>query len=355
MLSALAIIEDMTSLAAVEQLANETGIVRIAKTFRTVPGAFELSRALNLSPPDVVFVGAHWQEADEAVAVIRHASPRTALVYVDRALMDRDTFRDELSKAVRMKRNGTFSNLVAFVPAKAGSGCSTLALNVSGRLSTLGRRVLLIEADTRSGVLADRSGTDPSGALFMALDCAEQLSATRWAGLVSWTNGIDLLSAGRSTEPRMTAWNQWLQLLESAASCYDQVTVDLPEAINDGTAEIVRRANKVFIVATSEPASMILARQRRDELLARNVAPERVQVVVNRWHKGDPDASAVSRAMDQPVAGLIRNDYRSVRKAADEHRLIANEAPMAPDLDALARGIAGMETHEVRSRWRIFH
>ena len=49
----------------------------------------------------------------------------------------------------------TNHNILAFLPAKAGGGCSTVALNTAGALvNHFGRKVLLVECDRRSGVLS---------------------------------------------------------------------------------------------------------------------------------------------------------------------------------------------------------
>src|SRR5258705_378193 len=77
-------------------------------------------------------------------------------------------------------------NLFAFLPAKAGSGCTTVALNTAGymadtsRPDSVARKVLLIESDIRSGVLSVLLGIHHKYSLRDALDDSEQLDYSRW-------------------------------------------------------------------------------------------------------------------------------------------------------------------------------
>lgn len=58
-------------------------------------------------------------------------------------------------RAVHQRRPIAHPNILAFLPAKAGSGCSTVALNTAASLAnSLNKRTLLVEADCRSGVLS---------------------------------------------------------------------------------------------------------------------------------------------------------------------------------------------------------
>ena len=52
--------------------------------------------------------------------------------------------------------SGRYYNLYAFIPAKAGGGATTLALNTAGHLPhAFKQKVLVVQSDLRSGVLSE--------------------------------------------------------------------------------------------------------------------------------------------------------------------------------------------------------
>src|SRR5262249_30243585 len=155
-----------------------------------------------------------------------------------------------------------------FLPAKAGSGCSTICLNVAGCLAnTLGKKTLVLEADIRSGMLSFLLNVTPKGSIVDALRDAAHLDDVTLHNLVARSQGLDLLLTSRPKKAMFFSWADYHALLQFAKSRYDTVVVDLPELINDATVEVVRRARSAFIVATAELASLALARQRYEELV----------------------------------------------------------------------------------------
>ena len=73
-----------------------------------------------------------------------------------------DTLRSAIVSAIE-RCTAIDGNTVAFLPAKAGSGASTTALNVAGSLAPYWRQnVLLIETDLHSGCLSVALQLEPA-------------------------------------------------------------------------------------------------------------------------------------------------------------------------------------------------
>ena len=70
-------------------------------------------------------------------------------------------------------------NLVAFLPAKAGSGASTVATNVAGYLSAepLSKKTLLIDGDLHSGLISVTLGINHPYSILDALENSSQLDS----------------------------------------------------------------------------------------------------------------------------------------------------------------------------------
>src|SRR5258708_32790461 len=86
-------------------------------------------------------------------------------------------FQDSVDRAIHKMSGAVQENLFAFLPAKAGSGCTTIALNTAGYIAATSRpnsiamEVLLICGDLNSRELSAPLGLGPCYSLLDALVC----------------------------------------------------------------------------------------------------------------------------------------------------------------------------------------
>jgi Flp pilus assembly CpaE family ATPase len=136
------------------------------------------------------------------------------------------------------------------------------------------------------------------------------------------------------------------QLLRFALGRYDHVIADLPEVINEATEELVRSAHAVLVVCTPEVLSLTLARHRLDELDRRRIPPERIHVILNRWHRHDMKLEQVEEFLKHKVVAALPNDYKSVNDAIVQGKLVPPESELGRNIAALAKWLSG-ETPDV--------
>ena len=129
------------------------------------------------------------------------------------------------------------------------------------------------------------------------------------------------------------------------------ILVDLPEVVNDATAEVVSRAAYVFIVCTPELLSLELARQRSEELRGRGVDEKQISVLLNRSLKSDIPSADVEEIVGHPIFAVLPNDYRGLGRAVLEVKLKPQITELGKAYSALARKLAGTPR---RSKFR-FH
>jgi Flp pilus assembly CpaE family ATPase len=345
-----------------EQLANDSGLVNIQKTLRTFPPNYELMVLLNTHDPDLVLMDlSEWEGASATAQMIHTLDPKTAIVgfgagWADqmKALCEQvgisellispvtvKDFQASVSRVIRKRETEPQENLVAFLPAKAGSGCTTVALNTAGRLAgDLGQKVLMIDADLNSGILSILVNVKSSRSLLDVLENSSQLDYSFWSNCVAQKYGIDFLLAGRSKP--FPSWSQYHHLLEFARSRYDTILVDLPEVVNDASEEILRRAKFVFVVCTPESPPLKLAQRRCTELESRGVPGNRIGIIVNRWHAGDVKEADVENILEHGVAAIFPNDYASVQDATVHCRLVDQGTELGKTYLSLARILAGV-------------
>src|SRR5450432_3825098 len=193
MLSAVLFFKDAGVSASVENLAIESKQVCFQRTFERYPPAFELAKIMNAYVPDLIFLDmSDWESALAAAVDIRAFAPHSAIVGVGAGWASNQeaqstaagvtellispvtlkTFEAGVERAIQKVRGPDQENLVAFLPAKAGSGASTVATNVAGYLSAepLSKKTLLIDGDLHSGLISVALGINHPYSILDALE-----------------------------------------------------------------------------------------------------------------------------------------------------------------------------------------
>lgn len=323
--------------------------------YRALPryGApYELTRLMNVLTPQLVFleVGPS-PEAVEAAREIRAVSPKTPVIgfgcdcepdqlrELEKAGVSNllfwpftaGKFKSAVIRAIDQERIDSSSKVVAFLPAKAGSGSSTAALNVAGALARAhNQEVLIIDADMHSGVQALLLGCSSEKSIADALENARALDDAMWGTLALRARGLTLLAApGCGGVTRLFSPWDYLHLLGFARSRYDCVVIDLPEVVNDATEAVVKQAEEIYVVCTPELASLTLARRRIVELQTRGAEDDRVAVVLNRHSNRGLKLHEVEEVVGRKVALALPNDYPRVCKAGLKAGLLEGESKIA--------------------------
>ena len=362
MFSAFLFAHDSIAGQSIEQLAANSGLVAIQKHLDSFPQHYEFSVLLNTYDPDLIFLDlSDWDSAAAAAMTIHSLYPTIAIIGFGGGWSDQmiamcekagvsevltspvtiKEFQSSVFRAIHKLRSGIQENLVAFLPAKAGSGCTTVALNVAGRLAgPLAQKVLLMEGDLNSGVLSILLNVKSPQSLLDALEHSSSLDYSRWSSCISQKHGIDLLLSARSKP--LPSWGNYHHLLEYVRSRYNTIVVDLPELVNDATEEIIGRAKFVFIVCTPELPSLRLAQRRCRELESRGIPTNRVGIIVNRWHETDIKEADIEAILGHRVAAIFPNDYVSVQAATSRSGLVADDTPLGDTFLSLAKILTGV-------------
>ncbi len=321
-------------------------MVLIHRICDSYPDAYELVRMLNTVTPGIVFLDVtSAKESVECAAKIRAEQPGTVIIGfgsgplnllpsgnrdIDGMLptpLDGAMFSQVVEESFRKAYAGILENLVVFLPAKAGVGASTVTLNTAWFLANVyQKKVLVIEADLRSGVMSVFLNCTPQGSLQGLLRVTAEIDSLELEQCLTRKLGLDLLLSNNSSEGKPPAWSHYFQILEFVRGRYDWILVDLPELVNPATAEIVRRAESIFTVCTQEIPSLKLAQRRCQDLKARGISSKRMRVILNRWHRSEIKASEVEQILDEPIQAAIPNDYAIFRASVVEGRCVPRQS-----------------------------
>lgn len=363
---------------AVERFAINSEHLIVNKTLSSFPqSAYEVSRVISGYDPELVMLENTIPERALTTAKeLKASAPEVALLAVGErvsptieqqfqavgasvlcAPFSPEEFVAAVKQAIHGARRSGFGHLYAFLPGKAGSGATTVALNVAMSMAgALQKKVFVLEADLHSGVMSTLLGVKPRVPLIDVLNKADSLDYSTWMNAIVQANGVDFLLADRVKKTPLPSWMDYHQLLRFASKRYQVLVVDLPEVVNEATAEIVQYARCTFVVCTPELASLKLAEQRLQELAVKNTPADAMKVVLNRWHKSDMKAEDVAELLRRPVYYVIRNDYRSVNRAINGSRAVEPNTEVGRELMEFSKKLVLGETaaQPARSKFSFF-
>ena len=303
-------------------------------------GAAALMRALKVSDLRAVVIGflASWstpQQAEFRGAGIADLLPLPfSSLELEKLVYD----------ALHRDQPVTNQNILAFLPAKAGGGCSVIAINTAAALANqLHKKVLLLEADRRSGPLAIMLNLERHRGLPQALSSAASMTALAWQQQYVEVFGVHVLLAEPGRRDALPGWADYYQLLHFVQTRYDFVFADLPEVVNPASAEVVRCARGVFLVCTPEVPSLRMTIQRLAELEECGVPAERVHIVLNRQERRGLPVQEIEAVLGHSIFAALPNDYAHIRDAIVESRLVASDSPFGEGCQALARKVSGLK------------
>ena len=290
-LSLALIASNAATAGALAHVVEDANIFKIVYRDAPATGPHALLRSLRIHDVDVILLDLEDWETVEPLADALHGSGLKAVVIGFRADWNRqqqlvfgeagiqDLLRGYFSprdleatvyEALHRERPVANENILAFLPAKAGGGCSTVALHAAAALSALDnsledsakKKVLLLESDRRSGVLSLWLNLNRHVGLSEALHFDGEMTGVEWQRYYVNHFATHMLLADPARRGPMPTWSDYYRLLQFLHTQYEYIVVDLPEIINQATAEVVRSARDVFIVCTPEVPSLKMAAQR---------------------------------------------------------------------------------------------
>lgn len=207
--------------------------------------------------------------------------------------------------------------VIAFQPARGGSGATTLALNTARALASRSDsgRVLLIDLDFAARTLSAVLDSPPHTCVSDLLKGEGSSEQIPWQQSVLTCGGLDCLLAARSSQGvPLSSWNL-RRLLAAVLPEYDAVVIDLPVGTNDLTEAALGAASQVCLACTPDRATLVITRRRLRELKGLGVRRDKLTVVLNQYlAKTDEVNEAGSILGTTPYAGLPL-DVPAMRRA----------------------------------------
>jgi Mrp family chromosome partitioning ATPase len=362
MLRTLLICANDSRRLVIQAAADETRLIRVVDSFGRYPDGNSIARALaRFSPALAIVDGEDFELALTCAGTVRREAPQVAILGVNatRELYgpltqaipvtipyppDVELLAEAVSETVHRGVTPFVEKLLAFLPAKAGAGASTIALNTASAMASLGKRTLLMDTDLRSGVLSFRLNCIPIGSIQKALEASADEVTMAWKNYITRAHEVDFLLSSRVAPASPPNWAHYYTLIQASIDRYDLVLADLPELVNPATAEIVRSARYVMVVTTQEVLSLKMAERRTHELIEWCVPEDRIKILVNRWHRKEISKAEIEKFLKRPVYATFDNDFPAARKATMDGAPVAATSGLGSSFRAFAQKLTGVKT-----------
>jgi len=359
---------------ALGALVNELTVARVLLNY---PDEGELIRTLRTYAPQVVFLS--FEKSDLAMKTVERVTQEVEGVQFVAYHRDCDasTLREimragvrelvaepfELSALVESLRNvktlveqkppmySAKGRIYSFLPAKAGSGATTMALNLSAALSRVeNTRVLLSDLDLSSGILRFLLKIRNEHAIMEVIDHMYELDENLWEQLVTTVAKLDVLHSGPLNPNVVVEASQVHDLAQFWLRNYDVVCVDLSGNLERYSLEILRDSQQVFMVCTPEVPSLHLTREKLAFLKTLGL-DDRVSIVLNRVSKQSLlTPQQVQDVLGVPVRYSFINDYQAVNTATRAGDFIDSKSKLGVQFADLASSLLNRSTVETASK-----
>lgn len=317
------------------QIQPDVLLIDLASDFET---AAELIRTASAVQPPVQVIGLHYKPDPEVVIRCFRIGASEFLA----APFEADAQREAAARIRRLRapepgRQQEAGTLIAFAPAKPGSGASTVSTQAAFALKRLtGRRVLLIDLDVQSGSIAFHLKLRPTYSVLDAIERSSRLDPGAWSALAVQAGGIDVLAAPEQPAPDELDANGLHDVLEYSRMMYDWVVVDLPSVFHPHSLRALSEADTALLVSTADLVSLHMARRAVSLLTHLGFSRDRFQMVVNRLDRGAGlSVGDMEKIFSCSVLATLPEDPQPV------HRTVTRVEPLTGDCE-LGRALEQM-------------
>ena len=235
----------------------------------------------------------------------------------------------DLLKAVlrQIKRKGVAkgasgsrkASVLAFLPAKGGSGATFLATNTASALAARGKRVALIDLNLHMGeaalYLCDEQPTKSIADI--AVDAERVDDSLLQSAMVRADENLWLLPAPETPEAALEVDAQAVaRVIEVARESYDYVVIDTGRVLDARSICGLDAADTIHLVLQLALPYVHDAKRLKRVFDGLGYPAEKLRLVVNRYERGtDVSVRDVEKALGSSVSIKVPNDFKTVTYA----------------------------------------
>lgn len=233
--------------------------------------------------------------------------------------------------------------VTTLIPAKGACGATTMASNLAVHHQKIsGGKVLLADLDPLTGTISFLLKLKSTYSFLDALHHAESLDADLWRGLVTQSQGIDVLLPPENAVDSIHGLQPAGPLIEFARRMYDHVVLDVGTIYGDWTVSVAKHSDEILIVTTNELPALQAASRGLQYLESAGVQKHKLKLVINRFNKdAGLNKEMIEMALHTEVYHLIPSDYENVQRALLDGKVIPSSTPFGKGMLTLSQSLLG--------------
>ncbi len=215
----------------------------------------------------------------------------------------------------------------SFLPAKAGDGTSTVAVNVSSAITRrAGGRTLIADFDLNVGMVSFLLKVTNAHSVLDAIRFADHLDDAVWGNLVAKRDNLDVLGSGRLDPGAMLYSAQAENVLLFARRAYRAICLDLSGNMEAYSMELIRQSKEVFLIKLLRDAGL----------------GDRISVLLNRTERRNAfSMKDVEELLGVRVRFAFMNDPKRVSRALEGGKCVDAKIDLGRQFTAFAELLAG--------------
>jgi pilus assembly protein CpaE len=338
MLTVAIVSGDTASSAQIVAALQQTGIVKSIKEW-TIPGTKIPETPEGI--PDFVILDLERDPGPlfRFAAYLRRIRPETRLIAVSAASpptqqllleamrsgvqeflpkpISMDALKEMLSRWIKelyTQDRPAHNKVIVVMGSKGGVGTTTVAVNLGVQLSIFAhKRVALLDFAQPLGNAHLLLDLRPKFGVRDAVDNLERLDSHLLGGLLTQHHTkLEILAGATQPEEWQTIAVPPLErIVNVAQNTFDVVLVDIGSQFSSEWSAILKMARMILTVAEANVPSLWTLQRRLAAMKGFEIEPDRIKIVVNRWHKGDEEVvKGIQKEINRPVFACIPNDFR---------------------------------------------
>jgi pilus assembly protein CpaE len=215
----------------------------------------------------------------------------------------------------------SLEKLILVMGSKGGVGTSTVAVNLGVQLATFAKkRAVLLDLARPLGNIHLLLNLHPRFGLRDAIENVDRLDSHFFEGLLmAHKSKLEILGGALHPEQWQAIPELLLERVANVAqAAFQFVLADVGSQFGSDWTPMLLASRMILVVAETNVPSLWNLERRLIALEGLGIAPKKVGVVINRWHKGDQDTlKSIEKNIHRPILACIPNDYRKASNSVN--------------------------------------
>jgi pilus assembly protein CpaE len=237
----------------------------------------------------------------------------------------------QFERLMARRNSARKGRVLAFLPAKGGSGSTFLSTNLAYVLAARGQRVALIDLNLHFGDAAlFLSEARPATTIAdLARDVSRLDPTFLESSMMEVAPNLRVLAAPDTPEGAMDVTPAAVErILSAARERFDFVLLDMGRLLDGAAVRALDQAEALYLTLQLTLPFIHDARRLLALLTSLGYARDKLRVIVNRWEKGGEITSVdVQKALGTPVDLEVPNSFAAVAHAINHGIPILKSAP----------------------------